>query len=87
MELPVNREYPLYNVELIQRERGLQGYSAYEIAVKNGYIGTEKEWLASLKGEPDPTYDDTVLSNRVTTLENTIGTLNDSLEVVLNGGE
>lgn len=28
------------------------GLSAYEIAVKNGFSGTEDEWLASLKGEP-----------------------------------
>ena len=28
------------------------GASAYDIAVKNGFVGTEKEWLASLKGEP-----------------------------------
>lgn len=27
-----------------------QGYSAYEIAVQNGFKGTEKEWLESLKG-------------------------------------
>ena len=26
--------------------------SAYEIAVENGFIGTEQEWLESLKGEP-----------------------------------
>ncbi len=26
-------------------------YSAYGIAVKHGYVGTEEEWLASLKGE------------------------------------
>ena len=37
------------------------------------------------KGEPGATYDDTDLRNRVTTLENTVGTLNDSLEAVLNG--
>lgn len=29
----------------------LKGKSAYEIAVANGFIGTEEEWLASLKGE------------------------------------
>ncbi len=29
----------------------VQGLNAYEIAVKNGYIGTEQEWLASLKGD------------------------------------
>lgn len=29
-------------------------YSAYGIAVKHGYKGTEEEWLASLKGNPGP---------------------------------
>lgn len=29
----------------------LHGYSAYEIAVINGFKGTEEEWLASLKGD------------------------------------
>lgn len=29
-----------------------RGLSAYEVAVKNGFEGNEKEWLASLKGEP-----------------------------------
>jgi len=28
-----------------------RGYSAYEIAVQNGFEGTEEEWLASLKGD------------------------------------
>lgn len=31
-------------------ERGQDGKSAYEIAVANGYLGNEKEWLYSLKG-------------------------------------
>ena len=31
-------------------ERGRDGASAYEIAVKNGYIGSENAWLNSLKG-------------------------------------
>lgn len=30
---------------------GKDGKSAYEVAVKNGYEGTETEWLESLKGE------------------------------------
>ena len=33
---------------------GASGKSAYEIAVENGFEGTEEEWLASLKGEPGP---------------------------------
>ena len=31
----------------------LRGYSAYEVAVQNGFKGTEKEWLESLKGEAE----------------------------------
>lgn len=94
---------------------GIDGKSAYQIALDNGYVGTEQEWLASLKGKDgidgvngkdgytpkkgedyftpaeveeikqECTYDDTDLSNRVTTLEGTVGTLNDSLEERLNG--
>ena len=33
-------------------EIGADGKSAYEIAVENGFVGTETEWLASLKGAP-----------------------------------
>lgn len=32
--------------------RGEDGLSAYEIALQNGFEGTEAEWLESLKGEP-----------------------------------
>lgn len=32
-----------------------RGYSAYEIAVQNGFEGTEEEWLASLKGDTGET--------------------------------
>lgn len=31
--------------------KGEDGKSAYQIAVENGFLGTESEWLASLKGE------------------------------------
>lgn len=31
--------------------KGVEGKSAYEVAVGNGFIGTESEWLESLKGE------------------------------------
>lgn len=30
---------------------GKDGLSAYEVAVRNGFTGTEDEWLASLRGE------------------------------------
>ena len=32
-------------------EKLTEGKSAYEIAVEHGFVGTEEEWLASLKGE------------------------------------
>ena len=35
-------------------ERGIDGLSAYEIAVENGFVGSETEWLASLQGAPGP---------------------------------
>lgn len=121
---------PNIHAVLVRGERGIQGEkgntgadgkSAYQVAINNGYIGTETEWLASLKGdtgeqglqgergEPgeagytpikgkdyftdaeiaeikqECTYDDTEISSRVTAIENTIGTLSNSLEERLNG--
>lgn len=38
-------------------KQGISGKSAYTIAIENGFEGTEKEWLSSLKGDPF-TYND-----------------------------
>lgn len=35
----------------------LRGYSAYEVAVQNGFEGTEEEWLASLVGGGEGNFD------------------------------
>lgn len=35
-----------------QGDPGQNGFSAYEVAVANGFVGTEAEWLASLVGTP-----------------------------------
>ena len=37
-------------IENVEGQVGDAGKSAYEIAVDNGFVGTEVEWLASLKG-------------------------------------
>ena len=37
---------------ILENSGGEDGLSAYEIAIENGFEGTEEEWLASLKGEP-----------------------------------
>lgn len=36
---------------LIPTEKGDNGKSAYEVAVENGFSGTQADWLASLKGD------------------------------------
>jgi len=35
---------------------GVQGLSAYQVAVKNGFVGTEQEWLDSLNGANNITH-------------------------------
>lgn len=45
---------PEFNIEMTP---GARGYSAYDVAVQNGFIGTEEEWLASLQGPPGDTSD------------------------------
>lgn len=47
------RRYVAENVRPGNGQAELNGYylSAYAIAVKHGYTGTEEQWLASLKGE------------------------------------
>lgn len=44
---------------------GQDGKSAYEIAIKNGYVGTEQDWLASLKGEPGKLADNSVTTAKI----------------------
>lgn len=40
---------------IIDEGRGPEGKSAYQVAVDNGFEGTEEEWLESLKGEDGKT--------------------------------
>lgn len=44
-----------YKNKIDRMVEGTRGYSAYEIAVQEGFKGTEDEWLASLKGEKGDT--------------------------------
>lgn len=60
--------------ETLQGKDGSDGKSAYQIALDNGFVGSEQDWLASLKGEPGTTdYND--LENKPTKLTDFIGTL------------
>lgn len=59
-EPPIPLTPDLYT-QLLKRiedaEHGLDGKSAYEIAVEHGYVGSEAEWLESLKGKDGITPD------------------------------
>ncbi len=59
-EPPIPPTPDLYT-QLLKRiedaEHGLDGKSAYEIAVERGFVGTEEEWLASLNGKDGVTPD------------------------------
>ena len=50
-ETPIPPTPDLYQ-QLLQKisEKGKDGISAYEIAVEHGFVGTEVEWLESLRG-------------------------------------
>ena len=48
---PKRLQEAIDNGELGGGGTGTAGKSAYEIAVDNGFVGTETEWLESLKGE------------------------------------
>lgn len=41
-----------YSTMTPEEVANITGKSAYDVAVENGYTGTESDWLASLKGEP-----------------------------------
>ena len=41
----------IVSVNISKGGKGDNGLSAYEIALENGFVGTESEWLESLKGQ------------------------------------
>lgn len=52
ISLVITEEITAISIEVqdvaIPGQQGVQGLSNYEIAVNNGFIGTEAQWLASL---------------------------------------
>lgn len=46
---------------------GPSGASAYQLAVGQGFAGTEAQWLASLVGAPGPASDPAVLGQSIAT--------------------
>ena len=84
------------NIVEIPELKGADGDSAYEIACKNGFEGTEQEWLATLNGndghtpvkgedywtEADKTEVQTFINTSVARLDNV---LQDILTAIQNG--
>lgn len=54
----------IYNGSLTMDLNDYRGLSAYEIAVKHGFVGSEEEWLKSLKGEPGKAADSLTVNKK-----------------------
>ena len=78
-EIEENKK-PAFNV-LFRSGVGPQGSSAYDVAKKQGFVGTEEEWIASLKGDKgdSPVITTTKVDGITTILSDgvPIGTIND----------
>lgn len=53
----INIEETIVETTIEISEMQMPGKSAYEIAVANGFVGTEAEWLESLKGNFKETFE------------------------------
>lgn len=75
----------IINLKLLDVQ-GPRGYSAYEIAVRNGFNGSEAEWLESLKG--DDGYDLAVQNGFVGSPQEWLDSLNgdSAYEVAVQNG-
>lgn len=52
----IDGNWHVNGVDTGQKAQGDNGLSAYEVAVKNGFQGTEQEWLESLKYQSSPEF-------------------------------
>ena len=69
--------------------KGEEGKSAYQIAVENGFEGTEIEWLASLKGETGEPGNNYILteSDKAEIANIVINEYDSSIMTILGGGD
>lgn len=83
LEFPVERRF---KVEIKQeRVAGPRGASAYEIALANGFIGSEAEWLASL-GSSSAAYVHTQTTESVEWIVNHNLGVKPVVEILTTGG-
>ena len=68
--------------------QGKDGKSAYQIAVENGFVGTEAEWLESLKGiKGDPGNDYVLTDTDKSEIANIVINEYDSSIMAILGGD
>ena len=61
--LALAKKYTKETISGIGAIKGEAGKSAYQIAIENGFIGTETEWLESLKGAKGDPGNDYILTD------------------------
>lgn len=59
--------------------KGDDGWSAYEVAISNGFVGSESEWLASLKGSRGEDGDDGASAYALAVADGFVGSLSEWL--------
>jgi len=57
--IDVDTSGPTVVLEVTPGSPGANGDSAYQVAVKAGFIGTEADWIESLKGAPGGAFNGT----------------------------
>lgn len=81
--------YDDFTAEQIEALKGADGLSAYQVALNNDFVGTEQEWLESLKGKDviSSTIDSVVTENSQNAISSgavfdAIGNINSTLDAI-----
>ena len=74
-------------LEALRGPQGEQGFSAYELAVQNGFEGTEEEWLESLVGPQGPQGEQGIQGDAFTFEDFTEEQLNSLIECIERGAD
>ena len=65
----------------------VRGYSAYQVAVMNGFEGTEAEWLESLKADTEVVVQEIIKPENITVIvEQAMENIPGHMEVTVDGG-
>ena len=86
--LALAKKYTQETISGIGAIKGEAGKSAYQIAIENGFIGTETEWLESLRGtKGDPGKDYVLTEADKSEIANIVINEYDSFLMAILGGD